>query len=162
MFHCFLDLCPPTGNELGLLCGSFQFYHELAPAKKSQDDDNKTFNSYDFHLYGLCCADEQDVEKAHHMKLAFEGSLHAALFHSIFYIVPSDFTDEDSVEIPGTVKTTKLQFRKIDNPNWAVFQRKLHQHTLGFVIDVIVSFYQLTFSMECLFCLVYLRVLRIE
>ncbi len=51
-----------TAEELSLLCGSLQFCHELAPAKKSQDDDNKTFNLYDFCLYGLRCADEQDVK----------------------------------------------------------------------------------------------------
>ncbi len=31
--HYFLDLCPPTAEELGLLCGLFGFYHELAPTK---------------------------------------------------------------------------------------------------------------------------------
>ncbi len=106
MFHYFLDLCPPTGNELGLLCGLFQFYHEFALSKKIEDDDNKTFNLYDFCL-SIHCADEQDVEKEQQVKLSFEGYLHAA------YIIPSDFADDDSVEIPGTVKTTKIQFKKL-------------------------------------------------
>ena len=56
--------------------------------------------------------------------MAFEGYLHATLFHGIFYIVPSDFADDNSVKIPGTVKTTKLQFKKIDNPNWSVVPKK--------------------------------------
>ncbi len=80
-------------------------------------------------------------------------------FIVFFYKVPSDFADDNSVEIPGTAKTTKLQFKKIDDPNWAVVPC---QRTIGFVIDVIVSFFQLTFSMECLFCLNCLRVLRME
>ncbi len=109
--------------------------------KKFQDDDNKTFNSYHFHLYGLCCADEQDIEKDQHMKLAFEGYLHATLFHGIFYIIPSDFADDDSVKIPGTVKTTKLQFKKLIIPTGQLFQRKLCQHAIGFVIVVIVSYF---------------------
>ncbi len=60
---------------------------------------------------------QEDVEKAQCMKLAFEGYLRAALFHIIFHIVLSDYADYDSIKIPGTVKTTKLQFKKIDNPN---------------------------------------------
>ncbi len=58
------------------------------------------------------------------MTLAFEGYLCAALFHSIFSTIPSDFDDDDSVEIPGTIKTTKLQFKSIDDPNWAVVPKK--------------------------------------
>ncbi len=79
---------------------------------------------YEYCLYGLHCADEQDFEKAQQMKFAFEGYIRAALFHGFFYIVPSDFADDDNVEIPGTVKTTKLQFKKIDNPNWSVVPKK--------------------------------------
>ncbi len=108
MFYFFLELCPPTGNELGLLCGLFQFYHELALSKKIEDDDNEMVNLYEYCLYGLHCADEQDFEKAQQMKFAFEGYIRAALFHGIFYIVPSDFADDDNVEIPGTVKPTKV------------------------------------------------------
>ncbi len=93
-----LELCPPTAEELGLLCGSFRFNHEIALPKKSQDNDDDAFNSYDYHLYGLRCANEEDVEKAQHMKLAFEGYLRAALLHGIFYIVPSDFADNKSGE----------------------------------------------------------------
>ncbi len=58
------------------------------------------------------------------MKLAVEGYLRAASFHSIFYIVLSDLAHDDIVEIPGTVKTTKLQFKKIDNPHWPVVPKK--------------------------------------
>ena len=58
------------------------------------------------------------------MKLAFEGYIRAALFHGIFFIVPSDLADDDDVEIPGSVKTTKLQFKKIDNPNWLTVPKK--------------------------------------
>ena len=124
LFYYFLDLCPPTVNELGLLCGLFQFYHELALSKKTEDDNDNTFNSYEYRLYGLRCADQQDVEKAQQMKLAFEGYIRATLFHGIFYIVPSDFADDNNVEIPGTVKTTKLQFKKFDNPNWLMVPKK--------------------------------------
>ncbi len=106
--HYFLDLCPPTAKEKGSLCGSFQFYHELVVPKKSQDDDDKAFNSYDFCLYGLRCAVEQDVEKAQCMKLDVEGYLRAALFHCIFYIILSDYADDDRIEVPGIVKITKI------------------------------------------------------
>ena len=120
----FVDLRPPTGNELGLLCGSFRFYHELALSKKTEDGNDDTFNSYEYRLYGLRCADQQDLEKAQQMKLAFEGYICAALFHGIFFIVPSDLADDNDVEIPGSVKTTKLQFKKIDNPNWLTVPKK--------------------------------------
>ncbi len=108
--HDFKDLCSPTANKLGLLCGLFRFYHELAGWKKSSDD-HESFNLYDFCLYGLRCAVAHDIQKVQRMKLAIEGYLCAALFHGIFYIVPSDCADDDSVEVPGTVKTTKLQFK---------------------------------------------------
>ncbi len=58
------------------------------------------------------------------MKLAVEGYIRAALFHGIFYMVPSDYADDDSVEVPGTVQSTKFQFKKIDNPNWSVVPKK--------------------------------------
>ncbi len=54
--HYFIELHPPTAEELGLLCGSFRFNHELALPKKSQDDNDESFNSYDYHLYGLRCS----------------------------------------------------------------------------------------------------------
>jgi len=84
LFCYFLDLCPPTAKEIGLLCGLFRFYHKLAVPKNSQDDDNNAFNSYDFHHYGLRCPVDQDVEKANCMKLALEGYLRATLFRGIF------------------------------------------------------------------------------
>ncbi len=123
MCHYFLDLCPPTAKDIGALCGLFQFYHELAVPKKPQDDD-EAFNPYDFCLYGLRCAVQQDVEKAQRMKWTVEEYLRAALFHSIFCIVPSDYADDDSIKVPGTVPSTKFQFKKIANPNWPVVPKK--------------------------------------
>ncbi len=58
---------------------------------------------------------DQNIEKANCMKLAFEGYICAALFHSIFYIVLSDYADDDSIKVPGTVKITKVHFKKIDD-----------------------------------------------
>ncbi len=98
------------------MCGLFRFYHKLAVPKNSQDDDNNAFNSYDFHHYGLRCPVDQDVEKANCMKLALEGYLRATLFHGIFYIVPSDYADDDSIKVPGTVPSTKFSSRKLINP----------------------------------------------
>ncbi len=121
----FIELCPPTVEELGLLCGSFHFNHQLALPKKFQGIDDEAFNSYDYCLYGLRCAVQENIEQANCMKLAFEGYLSAALFHGIFHIVPSDYADDDSIKIPGTVTTTKLQFKKIDNPNWAAVPKKI-------------------------------------
>ncbi len=82
--HYFLELCPPTANELGLLCGSFRFYHKLSFPKKSKYDDDNAFNLYVFCLFGLCCTVDEDVEKANGMILAFEGNLCALLFHGFF------------------------------------------------------------------------------
>ncbi len=99
----FIDLCAPTAETLGLLCGLFQFNHKLAGTKKSQDDD-QAFNSYDFHLYGLCCAVAHNVQKAKCMN--DKGYIRAPLFCVIFYIVTSDYANDDSVKVPGTVLTT--------------------------------------------------------
>ncbi len=41
-----------------------------------------------------------------------------------FYIIPSHYADDDSVEVTGAVKITKIQFKKIDNPNWPVDPKK--------------------------------------
>ncbi len=111
-------------RRIRFLCGSFHFNNELALPKKSQDSNDEAFNFYDYCLYGLCYTVQEDVEKVQHMKLAFEGYLHAASFHGIFHTVPSDYADDDSIEIPGTVKTTKFQIKKIENPNWAVVPKK--------------------------------------
>ncbi len=58
------------------------------------------------------------------MKLAFQVYLLAGLIHSIFHIILFDYADDDSIKIPGTVKATKLQFKIIDNPDWAVVPKK--------------------------------------
>ncbi len=79
---------------------------------------------YDFHLYGLHWDVAHNVQKAERMKLAVEGYICAALFCGIFYIVLSDYADNDSIKVPGTVTTTALQFKKIDNPNWPVVPKK--------------------------------------
>ncbi len=48
----------------------------------------------------------------------------AALFHSIFYIVLSDYADDESVEVQGTITIAKLQFKKHNNPNWPAVPKK--------------------------------------
>ncbi len=58
------------------------------------------------------------------MKLAVEGYICAALFCNIFYIIPSDYADDQSIEVPGTVTSTELQFKKHDNPNWPAVPKK--------------------------------------
>ncbi len=58
------------------------------------------------------------------MKLADEGYIYDALFHGIFYIIPSDYADDESVEVPGTITSTQLQFKKHDNPNWPAILKK--------------------------------------
>ncbi len=58
------------------------------------------------------------------MELAVEVYICAVLFHDIFYIVPSDYAEDDSVKVPGTVTTTELQFKKIANTNWPVDPKK--------------------------------------
>ncbi len=121
--HYFIEHHPPTADVLVLFCGLFRFYHKLAGAKKSQDDD-KSFNSYEFHLYEIHCAVAHDVQKAERMKLAVEGYIHAALFLGIFYIIPSDYADNNSIEVPGTVTTTELQFKKNENAKWPVIPKK--------------------------------------
>ncbi len=108
---------------MGLLCGSLRFFHELAGGKKD-DENNDSFNSYPFRLYGLRCAVPLDVQHAERMKLAMEGYIRAVLFHGIFYIVPSDYANEDSAELPGSVPTTTFQFKKIDDPNWPLVPKK--------------------------------------
>ncbi len=154
--HYFLDLCPPTAKELGVLCELFWFYHELAVPKKSQDDDDKAFNSYDFCLYGLCCAVEQDIEKAQHLKLAIERYLHATLFHCIFFIFLLIMLMMIASKYQELSKSPKFCSRKLIIPT------KLCQPTKGFVIVVIVSYFLLSFWTECLFCHIYLRALHVE
>ncbi len=56
--------------------------------------------------------------------MAVEGYIHATLFLGIFYIIPSNYADNNSIKVPGTVTTTELQFKKNDNPNWPVIPKK--------------------------------------
>ncbi len=71
-----------------------------------------------------------NVEKAQQMKLSFEGYICAALFHGIFYIILSDFADDDNVKIPGTVKTPNYRSKILLIPTGRWSQRKLHRHTI--------------------------------
>ena len=116
---CVLELRPPTAKELGLLCGSLKFLHELQVTKKSAskkggdgvDDVEKHINSYDYCLYGLRCSDANDIATAQKMKLALEGYIRAALFHGIFFIYSSDHAKQSISIFPGAVQCTHQQFK---------------------------------------------------
>ena len=107
-----LELRPPTAKELGLLCGSLKFQHELEVKKKSAnkkggeviDDVEKPINLYDYRLYGLRCSDTNDIATTEKMKLALEGYIRAALFHGIFFIYSSDHAKRSISIFPGAAQ----------------------------------------------------------
>ncbi len=79
---------------------------------------------YDFCLYGLRCAVWLDVQEAERLRLAVERYIPAALFQGIFHIIQSDYSDDESIEVPGTITSTELQFNKQDNANLPAVLKK--------------------------------------